>query len=350
MELYLIAGLMTVHFLAVINYVDSKVVSPNHLLVFWIVAIGWLLMLVVRSQGWDFALYSEMYDGATFENAFSQWTDPFFLLLMAFSKSIGLNFWMFNLIVSLLAIILLAGIIRSVSCSPLVALWFFLLFYYFRFPYGQMRQSLAILLVLYSIFVLESRSWKALFLLLAISLHSSAIVAVGFIIFRRFFRVSVWNVCALLLGAVFFGVFVDLLISGFAPEWGVLAKYNYYRELDDQRMPVYMAAEFPKIAFGVLTMLFIYPRSKLLGDVDRLLIETYFFGVFVFLLFSFDLRLADRVSVYFTMIYFLLIARALVMVGRGWNFLMLIAATSLGVFYLQREFSMMKDQAISYGC
>ena len=183
------------------------------------------------STGYDFESYKRFYEGISgIEDVFNGTFDAEsgYLLINFIFKTIGFNFYFFVLFFSILSIGLLTYFLYTHTSFPTL----FLVYYYARFFFlldmGQIRSSLACIILLYAIpYIGKKKPVQFLGLVLMASLfHISALFFVfGYLFNSLFKKLTVQTILLLLVSATLIGVIVQ------TPQlylWAVPGRYISY--------------------------------------------------------------------------------------------------------------------------
>lgn len=324
--------------------------KSRDLALFYFFSACLFLLLVIRTRGWDFELYADMFGSVTANTISSSWTEPGFLLAMLLVKSIGGNFFIFNLLYAFCFVILFSRICKWVGFSLCFAALLYFCFHYFRGPYGQLRQCISVLIFIFTLRYLYTR--PSLYLSInsgAIFFHGLSLVAFPFYVVSRLMRWDLRIGWALLIIVGFITRLVVLPeISQVDYDVSVLNKFKYYLSLSDEKNVLYRSLELPKILFVCAVVILFLPKHSELNPIEKTLILCYFIGVYLFLVLSVDLRLASRLASPFLTVDFLILAIAL-RYARGVSRMLLIATSGcLGLIYLLVELLMMSNSTLKY--
>lgn len=306
------------------------------------------LLLLFRDRGWDYQLYVEMYEAVAADNIFVQWTEPGFLILMLIAKVAGLNFNEFNFVIGFINLFIIKKACEYFNVNQIMVLFLFIIFYYIRFPYGQIRQSLAIGLFIYSLTKLKDSNISFVVInLFASMIHSSAILAFPFLMLYKAIveKKIFFNVIVILVGVgVFFVIYQNSLAEQF---YEVYAKYEYYLGLVDQKKSILISTQLPLIVLTLISLCLLRITSKV--DLKFKVIEiAYVFGVLIFLIFSDDLRFSERVSSQFLILTVFVLAKASSHIKHIPRLIVYSLFLLMGVIYLWNEFEMLKAQQLNY--
>ena len=351
MDLYILILLIAMLLMASLYYSTRKQqLNSNHQKIAALFYIAFIILIYFRDRGWDYELYKSIYEEVNFNNIFLQWTEPGFLLTMIVGKFIGLNFNEYSLFLAATNLYLIYKIIEYFKINHIHALLFFVLFFYFRFPYGQIRQSLSIALFLYSLIYINSSKFKfSIINLLALSLHFSAASFIPFFLFHEISKLNKLHSKIVLITTI--GVFGALFYTGMQHDLASLPGINkllYYQDIGDQVQPIYLATQSPLILISVFSIFLIYPRLSSNGPDLQVLFNAYLFGLIIFILLSWDLRIADRASAMYLSNFFLITAGALKYLNAIQRIIYQLSLSAAGLIYLLHEYLMMKNQVLSY--
>ncbi len=308
-----------------------------------------LILLIARDKGWDLELYENIFNNVN-EVGIGGWIEPGFQLLIIAVKSIGGNFLLFNIIYSLILCCLLYSIIKKDIRYASVAVLMFFLLYYFRGPYGQIRQALAMLIFIYSLrYIFDRKNLYISLNLIALMFHSVAIFGLFFIFLATKFKVTKKNyvvVISIFVALYFSGVFSNLLVYLIGLDSNpILMKVQFYLENANVKGG-WLTPDFFKICVISFLILLIAPEFDKISPYKRVLILSFLTGSCLYMLLSFDLRLASRSSRLFLISEFLIIAMLFEYAkSKGKLFLFMLF---YGSIYLLWEFYIMSKAEVIY--
>lgn len=342
----LVVSLLGMLFVGSLFAVDKQ----RDLAIFYFFCICFFVLLIIRTRGWDFELYAAMFESVAVDSISSSWTEPGFLVAMLVVKSIGGNFFIFNMLYALLFVVLFSKVCKWIGFGLCFAALLYFCFYYFRGPYGQLRQSISVLIFIFTLRHLYARPSVYFAINSAAALfHGLSLIAFPFYVVSRLMKWDMRIAWLLLIAA---GVFTRLVIlphmTDASYDVSILNKFKYYLSLADEKNVLYRSIELPKIIFVTVVLFLFYPKYSEISLLEKTLIMCYFFGIYLFLVLSIDLRLASRLAAPFLTVDFLILANAL-RYSRGFPRIFLILLSgSLGLFYLLNEILMMSNATLEY--
>ena len=306
-------------------------------------------LLILREKGWDLQLYKNIFNDVK-EIGFGGWIEPGFQFLILAVKSVDGTFFVFNILFSLIICCFLHGVVKNDLRYASIAVMMFVFLYYFRGPYGQIRQALAMLIFLYSIrYVIENKTLYIFWNIVALMFHSVSNFAFVFLIIANVFTLTkkrylyiflIFSICYVLNG---FNSLLDVMLSlGGNP---LLMKVKFYLE-NANVTGGWLTPDFFRICVISVLILSIMPDFDKLNRYRKILILSFLVGSCLYMLLSFDLRLASRSSRVFLIAEFLIIAMLFEYVsnkGRLLFFMLLY-----GVLFLGWEFFIMSKAEVIY--
>ncbi len=306
-----------------------------------------MILLIVRDRGWDLQLYKDIFQSV--DNLYiGGWIEPGFQVSIIFLKSIGADFFEFNFCYALVISFLLYKISGKSLTYPLVFVFLFLSLYYFRGPYGQMRQAFAMLMFLYSIRFIENKG-HLFFIINAIALtvHSIAILPFFAYFLIKYIRVTkaIYLIVLLTLVIIFTMELPKMIFNSSLLNYSFFMKVRYYINNAHSTGGIFTPVTF-KILFITFILLFIYPKFESLSFYDRTVIGVFTVGVIVYGLCSYDLRIADRASRIFVISEILILTKVLDFTDR--KVLITSLYTAYGLLFLCLELYMMSQYTIFY--
>ncbi|UVO19526.1 EpsG family protein [Stutzerimonas stutzeri] len=316
---------------------------------FYYFSACFFMVLVVRTRGWDFELYRLMFEAVALDNIEASWTEPGFLGVMLLVKSLGGNFFAFNSLFALFFCYFFIRICKWVGYGFCFAALFFFLFHFFRGPYGQLRQTISVLLFLFSLRYLGSRPLPYLLInCFGALFHGVSLTALPLYCVFWIFR---WNKsiawASLLVTAFLIHAFLPYLV-GLEVDLLFVNKVRYYLGLSDEKVAIYRALELPRIVFVSAVIFLIYPGFARLSELEKILLASYALGTYLFFIFSSDLRLASRLTAPLLSTDFLILANGLRYTYGVTRFLLVVSSTILGLAYLVGELLMMSASVLKY--
>lgn len=234
---------------------------------------------------------------------FSWDIEPLIAMLMKFCEQFSLDYGGFIFIMAFLAISLKAKFIWKYSVIPLLsaALYFSRIFLIADF--GQIRQGLALALVLWSYVHIVDKNFKKYLLILFIALF----VHVSSILFFPIYFIAHKKIKPLyLLITLTFAILIatlnvkELLVgymSNYLPEF-VARKLLYYGEAESEEIIGITYSVVLRISLMLTFLLFF--RKKIYDSVNYLVFfNIYFWGIIFYLIFNSLPQLSGRGSMYF---------------------------------------------------
>lgn len=332
--------------------------TSKHRNIYPLFPITLCLMTVLRDRGWDYELYKEMYLSVTGLEAIlkltTSWVEPGFLIWIGTFRSLELPFWAFSASIAILTFSFLNSSIKWHGSNELLIIAIFFFLYFYRGPYGQIRQFFAMAIFLYSLrYLFEKKTIRYLcWNFFALSIHSTAIMTFAFLPFwwlgnnKKIFSLNLLLLLALTLS--FFNS-QELLVEALdcIRLHAMSYKLSYYINTNAISGCLFNL-ETLRILFVIVGINMLYTRTNS-SNLHQLAI-VYYFGVIVYLLLSFDLRIASRTSRAFLLTEIFLIPSLITLVNdKGYRFLLKLVVLISCIFYLTLEFFMMKNGTIIYG-
>jgi len=218
--------------------------------------------------GYDFDYYFSLYDqlecsfvfdNESIEGSFAK--EPLFRLIILFCKRIGLNYCCFLVFIGVVTVLIsYLSIIKIDQENASMLLGFMFLLGFVYLVYGQIRQALAVPILIYaSSFIMREKKYYVFFSLVLVSslIHWSSVV---FFVFPFVVYIKKWT---LLLGVSFVFVLVIYLLLEFVEIEFIQQKLNHY--IDFRRPLRYEVIKiFDKI---ILLIWFVFIVDK--SNVDQ---------------------------------------------------------------------------------
>lgn len=306
------------------------------------IILGSLLILFagVRTRGWDYELYKSIYEASPVLsdlNLFSySWQEPSYRIIQSIAKSIYLNYNIFLFIIALITMIFLLKSYSKKSGAPLLFLSLYFYFYFYRNMYGQIRQALAIAIVLFSIKYINKTKIFLFWIFLASTFHKSALIALLIVLLKK---KKIRKKKVVLISWIAFYInnyFNEILL--FIESRIYFPKLHAYLIISKaSELKFYSFECIKNILFFILIFLF---DNKINDRKLKTYISIYYFGIILYFLFSFDARLSSRISRYF-IIFELFIIPNLMRKSRK-KMTIFIIVTTIGFLALVNEFIFLK--------
>lgn len=204
----------------------------------------------------------------------------------------GMDFHLFCWVVALLTLGLLGIVAKKVSINPQLSIFFYYSMYAYLNSFNIMRQLLAISIVIvaYMYLMKEKRFYFILMILLASTVHASALVVLPVYFVRKFEVNAEMVVYILLLTFILGGILTDSVFSFFSG--GYSSYSSTYR--DNLASAAIMTA--------MLNIIFFYLYKSAGEHIRGSLAMTVFFIAIIVNNLTFRLLLGARIILYFTII------------------------------------------------
>ncbi|KOO06687.1 EpsG family protein [Vibrio hepatarius] len=323
------------------------------------IATAFCYSIAIRDRGWDVQLYKNIYssvNGLSFLSEELTWLEPSFIFIIATLRTINAPFFVFSLAWAIITFWFLSKVICKLDRYVLIIISLFFFLYFYRGPYGQVRQGLSLVMFLYSISFLSNKEYlKYTFInSLALTVHSTAIMSFPFLFFYLIFEKSnrqflnIFVACAVIISFIDISSLFSTLLN-YIDLGRVGYKFNYY--LSSSRLKgLSVNIETVRMLFVISVVSFIYPRMDELDKYLRNLILAYYFGVILYFILSFDLRIASRSARAFLMTEIIILPFALDFIYNRTNkFFYRLTLLIICLGYLALELYMMGSGEIIYG-
>lgn len=301
--------------------VESRTLKVNLAAMLSLTTLLLIIMAGTRTIGFDYDNYAYLYDVVNVSNFLANTVEFGYALVTDVCKHLGLPFHGFLLMIAFFAVGLKIAFYYKWSEN-----WFLSLTYYFAIGFtinemGQIRQGLALAIVLWAFSDLFQSKDRGFFIktFIAFLFHASALIVFPVYLLVKKKMSPVWLILAVFPLLLF--VFIDLksligLIIDYLPLTQVQAKLGFYilSEEYGQRLGLNLSL--------VLRILFLFLLYRY-HEVGRqryayydVLYKLYFFGLMLYMVFNSIADLAIRSSLYFKFLECLILP-ILVNLGRG---------------------------------
>lgn len=253
-----------------------------------------------------------------------------YILLNSIIKSLGLNVTVVFLTVSFFTVILTFISYRRISKYYFVAIYFYVARFYFLLNMGQIRQALAMSILMYSIKYLAERNLiKYIFVvLLAGSFHSVSylMIPIYFIskinIKDKHFKYFI--LAAMVIGSTgWFGIVVNNFGS-YLPE--SIVNYYYWNQYS------YSLGLLDPVLLFRIGLLFILIKNRVTinnnTNYSKELVYLYFYGIIAFILLNEAALIATRIAVVFSIFEGILVASLIDVKNKLISFLLVFGVTT----------------------
>lgn len=300
--------------LAILEY--RKPMPP---IVFRLAFLGMTLFLALRcGQGTDYFSYSYIYTHGVTDGI-----EVGYAFLNDLFTALHLPYTVFVFFFSVSTMAVLYFILSKFALNKFMAFFVVYAVYYMQYFENGIRQAIAMLLVIagFCLTLKKNRIWYLLgAVLLAYTLHNSALIGLVFLIpylldrsqtMREFIRRR--HTILLILFAALCSVFLWLSLSGGLEKIaGYLPDSLSVRIIGYLKSTTYsIMALFSRVAFLVVIAVLYYCAGEKVTRFERLLMQVYLIGFFLYcVMFTSDL-IASRMHAYFKLFEMLLIPNLL---------------------------------------
>lgn len=270
--------------------VFSANLSQRKDLVFFVFFVLFLLV-GFRGNGYDYISYQNIYDGTVDGSLESG-----YLLL----NSLAPSYRVLLIVVSFITLFFYWSVINRYSSFPFISILVLLSTLFFQSIMGQMRQGVAVSIILYSFFYLDKKKVFCLLVIAASLFHLSAIIALSFLFIPQKIY-SYWIYLLLLFASLLFQSLVD--ISALGGDNFIVSKLMFYQEHEDFSLGLNTAIV---IRFFIFSACY-YVKDKVPYVFFSKMLNVFFMSILFYLAFGFIPQLAGRGSFYFACFDVLLI-------------------------------------------
>ncbi len=290
--------LVAIILFAFVEFLASKLNKISYYYFYVIVAVLFICIAgLANGNGLDWDSYQEISElGLTFRDiGFHSSYEPFFLLLYNIFPSYHIFLFFFVLI----NFILLSKTILRYSPYVAISILVYVCTYYFWGMMGQLRQALAISIIVFAWPYIESRKF-VIYVLIASLFHYSAIVCLLYLLIPNFLYKKKYYI-AILFVAIFLCGLIQGLMKTFL-EGFVGGKILYYLSEDGGISIIFF---FYKL-FVFFMFLSVINRVESLLPKYKIL-NIYFLSILLYLLLSFSASIGGRIVLYFSVFEILII-------------------------------------------
>lgn len=247
--------------------------------------------------GADYFNYEELYNNVKtlFQSNFWEYIhhgEPGFIVLLSFFKSLGFNYYSFNIVFSLLIMLLYSKFIIDKSIFPISSAFVFFSLYFMTYPFSSIRQAFVIAIFLYySLQLLYNKNFFLYFIsILFLSLFHYSVIVMLVLPIALKIKLNNYSFLLLFLIGVFFPIKFVVL--------------NIFSDSFSQRIFHYLFAGISwnaiiiRIIFALPIILFL--TNDKLKDYPNLhyFKQLYLWGLIFYFFFYNASNMASRISVY----------------------------------------------------
>ena len=299
--IYYLIYFFNILFVFLDNKIDKKII-------FYLLSLCFFLFAGLRFEtGFDYDNYRVLYNDYIFYR--ENWTlEPFIKVLFLFTDYYFFNFYGFIFIIAFLSLIIKFRFFEKYSYLPLLSI----LLYYSRifliFDFGQIRQGMALGIVLWASTYINHRKFKYFIFLLCIAtlFHVSSLVFFPmFFITNKLYSNKIYLFLLLLSTTMLFVDVKEIIINmSFLPNF-IESKLFFYTEVEagDQ-----IGINFSSLFRLSLISIILYHKKNFLNNSYEIIVfNIYYFGILFFFFFQSLPQLGGRGSMYFQQFELILI-------------------------------------------
>jgi len=301
--------------------VESRTLKVNLAAMLALTTVLLIIMAGTRTIGFDYENYAYLYDVVNISNFLEHTVELGYAFVTEICQRLGFSFHGFLAIIALFAVGLKILFFYKWSEN-----WFLSLTYYFAIGFtinemGQIRQGLALAIVLWAFSDLFQNKDRGFFfkVFIAFLFHASALIVFPAYLLVKKKLSPIWIMLAvfplMLFVVIDLKVFLGLIID-YLPLTHLQAKLGFYilSEEYGQRLGLNLSLVL-RMVFLFLLYLYHDTGKKRYAYYD-VLYKLYFFGLMLYMLFNSIADLAIRSSLYFKFLECLILP-ILVKLGRG---------------------------------
>lgn len=290
---YIIFGIIFVS--GALQVMGKRQLEPNSRVLFFALCVGLCIFIGGRACGYDYQGYLTLYDYA---KAGFQETEIGYYWLCRICPTPRTMF----LAMAVLTMVPFYEIVKRHSAYPLFTLLLFATTFLFPTVMGQMRQGVAIFMVLTAYFCYRDKQWfkAVIFFLIALSFHNSTLIAILFLLpLNRKLNMPI------LLGAVVIALMVGTAVQQLLSDYIQLLdasndmrdKFEYYESTETMQgltLGINTAVIIRLIVFGLGYLQLCRHKA-----IDPAILNLYFLSILVYLALGGVPQIGGRGSQYF---------------------------------------------------
>ena len=286
-----------------LNY--KKKFKAEYYIFFFFIVFLLIVTAGIRTVGFDYENYSEIYNIVRISNYFENGIEYGFAFIISVFNIIDLPFFSFTIFVALISISLKSFFFNKYSPYPFISLLIYFSITFLISDMGQMRNGLALAIALWAFDDLFEERKKLFFfkIFCAFLIHSSAII-----VFPAYFLLKKKNFkplnMAIVLMFLFYFVFNDvkdiiLFVAEKVNFSQLQSRVALYVLGGDDIAPLGLNLSLFLRIFVFLIMLYFYDIGKERYKNYEYLLRLYFYGICLYMIFNSVNEFAFRFSNYF---------------------------------------------------
>lgn len=277
-----------------------------------LLCIALALMSGFRSLKWNdtqiywyaFLRHTHLLDNFSLSDTPYGYGEKGFLLLSSIIKTIYDSPRFYLLVISSLAMFVLYKAIRKYSVYPLIGLMIYAARFFVSRHFMQIRAALAIMIVFYAISYIQQRKWKRYFgfVFIAMTLHTSAVLAIPLYWLYKIRLTPRIIVCSLLAGLCVAYAFPDTVVN-------YVTQLSFNHDIataytaEESGFTVGKGFRNPVIYYQVAILLaftnYTFKKRIVEYDYNNILLWGYFYSTMTLIIFSPFSILSGRTSTLF---------------------------------------------------
>ncbi len=298
--------------LSFIEFFERKRIKKYNGIIISGIAVLLILFGGLRATGFDYGMYEDIYKSITLSNRDDSLVEYGFALLLTISKFFHLTFNAFLFILTAFCVIVKFPVIRKYSPYPILSLLLYFPISFLMSDMGQIRNSIALALVLWGYSDLFSNHERKFVVkvFIACIFHNSAIVILPiYWIIKSINKISPWIIYSsivLIIPLLFVDIRDLFMLLTFLPQV-LIYKIVFYTESEVYGQSVGLGLSFI-LRILVLIGLFVFKkRGQERYSYYDLLLNLYLAGVIIYILFSSVEQFAVRFTNYFKMLEYIIL-------------------------------------------
>ncbi len=299
--IYYITFIFIISLLFLHNKIDKKIA-------FYFICFWFILFAGFRYEiGFDYDNYRLLYnDYISYKENFT--IEPLIKFLFLFTYYYFFDFYGFIFLIALSSVIIKFKFLDKYSQLPLLSILLYFSRIFLIFDFGQIRQGLALGIVLWaSIYIIERKLKHFIFFMfISATIHVSSLVFFPmYFIAKNIFNNKTYLFLLLLSSSMLFFDLKQIIINiSFLPKF-IETKLLFYTELEAGDQIGFNFSSLFRIS--IIFIILFFKKNILKSKFDILFFNIYFFGIIFFFIFQSLPQLGGRGSMYFQQFELLLI-------------------------------------------
>lgn len=221
------------------------------------------------------------------------------------------NFYVVIFVIAVFNIVVKYNILKKMSAYPFFSLCIYLSYSLLDLEFGKIRSAIVTTFVLLSIFYLKEKKFFKFIMSIIIGFffHKSILLTIIFPFIKEKNYKFKYYVYIFLASYFFRGIITKIILEISNISKYIYDKISYYEYLNQGNSFLYMGINL-SLLIRITIFIFLYKNRKKFNNFDMKLMNIYYFGIIMYVLFS-SIPELTRISNYFRIVEIILIPNIL---------------------------------------